>query len=287
MPKSKPNPKVFNIPKQILFTGRILQSLSTRWAAAFVLKLFRTPYKFPRPGRERKMYTKAEKKMLLVPPLQKKIQVYKCGTSGKRILLVHGWAGRGTQMAKLSQMLVEHGFQVISFDATAHGDSEGKTSAMPEFIASILRIEESYGKFDFAIGHSLGGMALLQAVVSGFTAQKIVVIGVADSILDICKQFVGRLGLKEKVAYALKAKMDVLLQGDSERLSAGVAAKSVTIPTLVVHDTEDADVPIAWAENVYKNLKNGKMLVTEGLGHRRILSDTSVITDIITFFDEK
>ncbi len=287
MPKSKVNKKVFVIPKQILLTGKLLQSISTKLAAAFVLKLFRTPYKFPRPEREQKMYAKAAKKMLLIPALQKKIQVYTWGASGKRILLIHGWAGRGTQMAGIAETLVKNGFQVVSFDATAHGDSEGKTSAMPEFIACILHLEKQYGTFDFAIGHSLGGMALLQAVVSGFKAQKIVVIGVADSILDICKQFVEKLALKEKVAYALKAKMDVLLQGDSEQLSAGVAAKSVAIPTLVIHDTHDTDVPLSWAKNVYKNLKNGKMLVTKGLGHRRVLWDTSVITSIMAFFDEE
>ncbi|GAW89223.1 hypothetical protein FPS14_contig00017-0031 [Flavobacterium psychrophilum] len=38
---------------------------------------------------------------------------------------------------------------------------------MPEFIASILELEKLYGPFEFAIGHSLGGMALLNSVKQG------------------------------------------------------------------------------------------------------------------------
>ena len=285
MPKNKPIHKVFKIPKSILLTGKVLQFFSTDLAASFVLKLFRTPYKFPRPGREKKMYEQSEKEMLFIPELNKRIQVYKCGSGKKKVLLVHGWAGRGTQLSKMTQELVENDFQVISFDATAHGESDGKTSAMPEFITSILTIEKKYTPFDFAIGHSLGGMALLQAVKSGFQVKKIVVIGVADSILDICKQFVERLGLQERVAYSLKNKMDKILQTDSEILSASVAAKEIKIPSLVIHDTQDTDVPLVWAENVFKHLAKGEMLVTEGLGHRRIISDDKVIRRILDYFN--
>jgi hypothetical protein len=61
---------------------------------------------------------------------------------------------------------------------------------MPEYIKSIFEIDKQYGPFEFAIGHSLGGMALLQAVKDGFTVKKMVTLGSADSIFDICKQFV-------------------------------------------------------------------------------------------------
>ena len=287
MPKPTVNKKVFQIPKPILFTGKILQFFSPKLAMRFAFKLFMTPHKFKRPNRENKMYEQATKEMLWLPSLQKKIQVYKygVGVSKKKILLIHGWAGRGTQLFKIADFFIAKGYTIVSFDATAHGDSEGKTSAMTEFIPSILAIEKQYGSFEFAVGHSLGSMALLNAVKQGFDVKKIAIIGTADSITKICHQFVGRLGLKPKVAVLLKARLDKELGFDAEELSANIAAKEVKIPTLVIHDNNDTDVPVNCAKAVHESLPNSTLMITDGLGHRRVLYSAEVIESIGEFFE--
>jgi len=285
MPKPKPNKHVFSIPKSILFTGKALQFIAPKLAARFAFKLFVTPFKFKRPNRESSMYQDAVKKMLLIPKLNKHIQVYRYGTSDKKILLIHGWAGRGTQLFKIAENLREKGYETISFDATAHGDSEGKTSAMPEFIASMFEIEKEFGPFDHAIGHSLGGMALLNTVKDGMQFKNIVIVGSGNSITGICNQFVHRLGLKQKVADLLKNRLDWVLGQDSEVLSGYVAAQSVNIPTFVLHDMNDDDVPVSCAYEIRQNLVNSKIKITEGLGHRRILTNPEVIDEMISFFE--
>lgn len=284
MPKPKLNQPVFSIPKRILYTAKILQFISPNLAAKFAFKLFVTPFKFQRPNRENDMYQNTSKKMLLISKLQKHIQVYRYGASDKKVLLIHGWAGRGTQLYKIAKTLVDKGYETISFDATAHGDSEGKTSAMPEFIASMFEIEKEFGPFDYAIGHSLGGMALLNAVKDGLQFKKIAIVGSGNSITGICNQFVSRLGLKQRVADLLKKRLDKVLGQDSEVLSGYVAAKSVQIPTFVFHDTDDADVPVSCAYEIRHNLVNSKIKITEGLGHRRILTNQEVIDEISSFF---
>jgi dipeptidyl aminopeptidase/acylaminoacyl peptidase len=62
-----------------------------------------------------------------------------------------------------------------------------------------------------------------------------------------------------------------------------VAAKEIAIPVLVLHDENDDDVPIAAAYHIYEHLKNGDLLVTKELGHRKILGDTKVIRKIAAF----
>jgi pimeloyl-ACP methyl ester carboxylesterase len=286
MPKQKVNHKVFSIPKNILFSGKLLAFISPKLAANFAFKLFMTPFKFKRPNKEDLMYNNSSRTMLLIPELNKKIQVYQYGKSNKRVLLIHGWAGRGTQLFKIAESFIEKGYETISFDATGHGESEGKTSAMPEFVASVFELEKVFGPFDFSIGHSLGGMALLNAVKKGFNVRKIAIVGSGNSITAICNQFISRLGLKQEIATLLKMKMDKVLGYDSEELSAYVAAKSVKIPTLVLHDTEDNDVPVSCAYDIRQNLVNSEIKITNGLGHRRILTDTEVITKMISFFNK-
>lgn len=286
MPTSKEKNKVFTIPRSILVTGKFLQFLAPVLATKFAFRLFMTPVKFPRPRREEKMNENATKSMLLIPSLKKRIQVYACGNSKKKILLVHGWSGRGTQLFKIAETLKENGFMIVSFDGTAHGNSEGKTSSMPEFITSILELEKQYDSFDVVIGHSLGAMALLNAIKKGLKVKKAVIIGSGNSVTGICNQFIEKLELKPKVAVLMKNKMDVLLGEDSEVLSAYVAARSVKDPTLVIHDKDDVDVPVNCAYDIKKNLVNSEIMITEGLGHRRVLIDAKVIEAILDFINK-
>ncbi len=287
MPNLKSKPKAFKIPRFIINTGKFLEFVSPTIATKYVLKLFMTPHKFKRPVREDKMYMESERKMLLIPSLLKEVQVYKYGNAKKKILLIHGWAGRGTQMYKIAEVFIDLGYESVSFDATAHGESEGKTSAMTEFIPSVMEIEKAYGPFEFAIGHSLGGMVLLNAVKDGLKVKRIALLGSGNSIIGICHQFVSRLELKPKIAERLKHSMDEFLGYDVEKLSSYVAAKSVDIPTLVIHDTDDEDVPVSCAHDIRQNLSEGDIMITEGLGHRRILNDTTVIDKLLTFLLKK
>ena len=46
------------------------------------------------------------------------------GARGPVVYLVHGWAGRGSQLAGFVEPLTAAGFRAVLFDAPAHGDSE-------------------------------------------------------------------------------------------------------------------------------------------------------------------
>ena len=96
------------------------------------------------------------------------------GYSKKKVLLVHGWAGRSTQLFMIADRLLEKGYMVISFDGPSHGKSEGKTTAMPEFLDTIKVIDKQFGPFEAAIGHSFGGMSLYNSVADGFSIKSLV-----------------------------------------------------------------------------------------------------------------
>ena len=280
---SKDNGKVFSIPKFIIFIGKFLQAISPSLAAGFALKLFQTPYKFKAPKREEMMFQRADKQMLLIPKIGKKIQVYQCESRKEKVLIVHGWAGRGTQLHSIARKCMDNDIQVISFDAPAHGFSEGKTSNMVEYILSIHQINKKYGPFTYAIGHSLGGMALMNAVKEGFDIKKLVIIGSGNSVSTICQNFVKRLDLKPQVGHLLKKKMDDMLGSDVEELSAYKVAKDVKIPVLIIHDTEDHEVNIKEANHISQSLDNSELYITKGLGHRKILWNDRVLEKIIQF----
>ena len=82
---------------------------------------------------------------IFVYEIKRDIVVYQLGTGEKKILLAHGWSGRGTQLVKFADALVAKGYSTVSFDAPAHGKSPGNTTIMTDFIASIAEVDRKFG----------------------------------------------------------------------------------------------------------------------------------------------
>ena len=275
------------IPKIIVRTGQFLNLISTKAVVLFAAKLFTTPIKHRTPKRELEMDTKSTQQLIKVPSIDKSIMVYQYGNSDKKVLLVHGWSGRGTQLFKIADALLKEGYATISFDAPAHGKSPGNSSIMLEFIASIFELEKQFGPFEIAIGHSLGGMAVLNAVKSGFHTDKIVAIGSGDIVQDIIDDFIKKLQLQPQISLKLRDYFENKYNEAMDNYSAFKAADAIDSPILVVHDEHDYEVPVKAGINIHDHVKNGEILLTQGLGHRKILGDASVIQKIIEFIKTK
>lgn len=271
------------IPKPILFTAKLLQFISPKLTTLFAAKLFTTPIKHKIPKREHHMDAESGQIKLFIPSINKEIVVYFYGTGDKKILLVHGWSGRGTQLVKIADELLKQGFSIISFDAPAHGKSNGNTTLMPEFIASIIELEKQYGPFEYAIGHSLGGISILNAIHDGFRVKKAVIIGAADIIQDIIDDFVIKLQLKPSIGIRLRNHFENKHNVEMDSYSASRVAKEITTPVLIIHDQQDEDVPVKAAHHIHQNLATSELMITEGLGHRKILGNDAVIKKILNF----
>lgn len=271
------------LPWYILYTGKVLNWISPYLASKFASKLFLTPLKYKLPNREKSMDRNTKQSVIRMPKSEKDIVVYEYGKSNKKILLVHGWSGRGTQLSIIADALLEQGFSTISFDAPAHGKAPGKMSMMPYFIEAIHFLNKKYGPFQAIIGHSLGGMSTLKAIKEGVPTEKAVIIGTANSVTAITKEFVQNLHMDKEVAHLMKSSFDEKFGQDMDNYSGAISAQSVSIPTLVIHDKDDVDVHYKCAEEIHNQLKNSELYLTKGLGHRRILGDEKVINKITTF----
>ena len=275
------------IPKIILLTSKLISFISPKLITLFAAKLFTTPIKHKIPKRELEMDRKSVQKLIPVPAINKEVVLYQYGKSEKKILLVHGWSGRGTQLFKIADELLKAGYSTISFDAPAHGKSPGKTTIMVDFIATILEIEKQFGPFEAAIGHSLGGMSVLNAIKKGLKVNHAVVIGSGDIVEDIMDDFVAKLELKPSVSSLLRLHFEKKYGEKMNSYSAFLAAKETTIPVLVIHDNNDPEVPVKAGIHIHEYLKNGELLLTDGLGHRKILGNPKVIERTIQFIQNK
>ena len=268
------------IPKPILLIAKLLEVISPKLVTLFASKLFRTPLKHKIPKRELEMDKNTLQQKVTVATIKKEIVVYQYGKGKRKILLVHGWSGRGTQLVKIADEFLNLGFQTISFDAPAHGKSKGNTTLMPEFIASILEVEKQFGPFEFAIGHSLGGMAVLNAIKQNLKIKKAVIIGSGDRVQDIIDDFIKKLQLQPKIGMLLKNYFEKKNNTTMDSFSSYQVAKEVKMPVLIIHDENDDEIPVNAAFNIQKHLQHGKIVITKGLGHRKILGNKAVIESI-------
>lgn len=271
------------IPKFIILSSKLIAFLSTRWGIIYASKLFTTPIKHKTPKREIEMDQKSVQQLILIPSISRKINIYEYGKSDKKVLLVHGWSGRGTQLCKIADEMIRLGYSTVSFDAPAHGKSPGNSTIMVDFIASIIEIDKQFGPFEIAIGHSLGGMSVMNAIKEGLQVKKAVIIGSGDIVQDITDDFISKLELKPEMSKLLCSYFEKKYGGIMDDYSAYKAAEKTLIPTLVIHDENDPEVPVKAGINIYNHLKNGELMLTKKLGHRKILADHHVIEKIANF----
>lgn len=271
------------IPKLILQSSKFISFFSPKLATLFAAKLFTSPIKHKIPKRELEMDNNSIQKLIEIPSINKKVVLYQYGESNKKILLVHGWSGRGTQLFKVADELVKAGYSTISFDAPAHGKSPGRTTIMSEFIETILEIDKQFGPFEAAVGHSLGGMSLLNAVKKGFKISNLAIIGSGDIVQDILDDFIAKLELKPSTSTQLRIHFEKKYGQEMDSYSGYKSAMEITIPVLVIHDKNDPEVAVTAGINIHNHLKNGTLYLTEGLGHRKILGNPVVIEKVIQF----
>ena len=271
------------IPIPVRCFAKTLELISSRLASFFGIRLFITPVNFPIPKREQYMLKSAQKKRLQIPEIKKEIEILSYGYSKKKVLLVHGWSGRSTQLFAFADKLLENGFMVISFDGPAHGKSTGRTTMMPEFLKTIEKINTTFGPFEAAIGHSFGATSLYNAAATFLDIKTFIAIGSGDRISDIISNFAKNLYLKEKSAKKIQSGLEKKWVIHLDDFSSSTVAKKIKIPVLVVHDKTDGDVPVSCAYKIRQNLEKGSLFITNGLGHTKILRNNEVVHKSIKF----
>ena len=108
---------------------------------------------------------------------------------GPKILLVHGWSGRASNMFKIIQKLKQNNFDVYAFDAPAHGKSNGSNTNLPEFITCIESLALKLNPIYALVGHSLGGFASVYCAAKKIKLDKIVLLCPVNSIYQLFETF--------------------------------------------------------------------------------------------------
>lgn len=214
---------------------------------------------------------------------------YRWGTGERPVLLVHGWESRGSRFATLVSELLALGLSPITFDAPGHGEATGETMTILDLRDIITALDAEHGPFEMVVAHSLGVTATFVAVREcGVRTERIVAISGVPDFAYLVDGFCAGLGVRARVKRELRGRIERELfpgEGDIWTRFSVPREEMGGSAFLVVHDEDDDMVDPADSHALVAALGDhaARLVLTRGLGHRRIIGDRQVAAAVRDF----
>ncbi|HFQ61095.1 MAG TPA: alpha/beta hydrolase [Epsilonproteobacteria bacterium] len=215
------------------------------------------------------------------------LQGYRWGNENHPIVfLVHGWSSTSKSMSHFTDILLKHNYQVISYDAIRHGESSGKLSDLASWADSVHAILDYAGEVECIIAHSFGCAAVTVASKLGLHTKKLIFIAPIHNVDTILKRFGEQLYIP---TYILERMKQYTWEYNQQRFETygkdleDIFHSKFHVPTLIFHDLEDKEVPIENSKMLCQKWPWVILKKTQGLGHRRILYDETVVNESHAF----
>lgn len=264
---------------------KLLSSISKKKAAEKAFELFCTP-QFRNVKDLPPVFEQAEK--LNFKFQQFNIAGYRWNKGGShKALIIHGFESSVINFDRYVNPLIKKGYEVLAFDAPAHGRSSGKQINAIIYRDFIKHIYSVYGPVQTFIAHSFGGLAVSMALAEIRHDENCRVVLIAPATetktaLDLFFQF-----LKLDDADVRKEFEEIITRISGHPVSwfsIPRALKKIKAKILWLHDEDDKTTPLKDVYSVKKqNHANIRYIITKGLGHRRIYRDAEVGKRIVEF----
>lgn len=263
---------------------RLWPSLAVRAA----LRLFGTPLP-PRFLQRRRPWT-ADWRVDAWPFEKASITLYSRPSSSAYepvALLLHGWGGHAGQMIALADALSKQGMRPVIVEMPAHGRSKGSVSNLPQFARVIdyvtARLRQDGHTIGAVVAHSLAANAAAWAMSRGLAAERLVLLAPPASPHEYTRLFAAVFGLSEATRAAMQHRVEAREAMVMPQFEPDAVGPRIKVPTLIVHDREDRINPFADGVAYSHSIEGAQLIATQGLGHRRVLNEPSVLQAVASF----
>ncbi len=263
---------------------KLLSSISKKKAAEKAFKLFCSP-QHRNLKKTPKIFDEAEKLQMKVEGIT--IKGWRWNTpSDRKVLILHGFESSAVNFDRYVRPLIRKGYEVLAFDAPAHGRSGGKIINAPLYKKMIIGIHKKFGPVQSFMAHSFGGLAVSLALeeINHTADYRLVLVAPATETVTAIDTFFKFLKLDPSIRPEFD-KVIIKKGGVSPAwYSIRRAMKHIRAEVLWLHDEDDDTTPLSDVLKVKaENFPNIKFVITKGLGHRRIYRDNKVTKMIVDF----
>lgn len=273
-----PAPRLWAMRTAFRAVGAVAPGVAARWAET----IFCTP---PRPRGGDEPFLASGSRFALESQDQK-LAGWEWGT-GPTVVLVHGWGSRASRFGALGAALLGAGFRVVVYDGPAHGESTGRFASLPEFARALGDVAARVGPIHGLVGHSLGGAAVAMAMRRhAVEARRAVLLAPPADVRIFSDLFARSLDIGPAVQETMHRNLERRLRIVWADLHIPTLVRELPAAALVVHDRDDADIPLAHGEEIVGAWPGSRLETTTGLGHRALLRDPAVIARTVAFLGE-
>lgn len=209
------------------------------------------------------------------------------------VLLVHGWTGEAAFMGVFADYLRRRGFRAVLLDLPAHGLSAGTRTSLMDCARAVLEVAEALAPIRFALGHSIGAMAALVAgegrrpLPRAHPFEAYVLVAMPDRFGDVTRDFGAELALGPAAQREFERRLEQLAERRIPDFTGTNLLAATGRPTLLLHSSDDADVPFADAERIAAATPHAELQAFDGLGHRAILYAPPVVRAAAGFLGKR
>lgn len=212
---------------------------------------------------------------------------YRWNKGGQRkVLILHGFESTVINFEHYVLPLISKGYEVLAFDAPAHGRSSGRQITAIVYRDLVKYVHAQYGPVLSYMSHSFGGIALALALAEiphddRYRAVFIAPSSETSTAIDNFFKFL-------RIDNAVRAEFEkiIVLKGGNpvSWFTIRRAMSDIRAKILWLHDEDDAVTPWQDALKVKaENYPNVQFVLTKGLGHSRIYRDAEVAKTVVDF----
>lgn len=204
-----------------------------------------------------------------------------------KVLLLHGFSSNCHNFDNYVTPLVQKGYEVLAFDAPAHGASTGKLVNALGYSNMIKKVIELYGPIQGFVAHSFGGLAISLALedIPHDVDTKVALIAPATETTTAIESAFEMIGIKnDRLRKSLES---IILETSGHEpawFSIRRAMHNIKATISWWHDEDDEVTPLSDALKVKEDdHRNISFHISKGLGHRKIYRDAEVKRSIVAF----
>ncbi|MEM1371663.1 MAG: alpha/beta hydrolase [Pseudomonadota bacterium] len=204
------------------------------------------------------------------------------GERTKTVILVHGWTSEASFMAAIAEQVRRSGFRVILFDMPAHGLSPGTHTNMIACARVFIDVVDQLGPIDYAVAHSMGGLAALLAAGGGAPYQRAcaldgyVLIATPNNINVMTDKFAKGLRLTQAARRQYERHLERIAHNPLSKLCVAGYLNAIQRPVMILHCRDDEEITIDNARKIVRQYPAAELREVNGLGHRHILYASNV-----------
>lgn len=207
--------------------------------------------------------------------------------AGPVVLLVHGWGEWAANLGAFIAPLVTAGYRVVGFDLPAHGRSSGTQTDALVNAAAVSDAAAAQGGAHAIVAHSMGAHAATTALHRGLEVDAVALLAPAVRLYGV-EDFAEMLSLPQAAARGLRLTIERRYGASVwEDLAADLLARKLRTPALIVHDADDDQIAPGDMRALSEAWQGSRLVVTQGLGHGRIIRDPDVIQQVVAFLNDQ